>query len=288
MKVALSYTVAFAIVLAAAVLPMATRIGAQDAPPLPPEELLQQPRVPIKLYSYDMGSPPGAAARTPRLQMLGMQAGFLINPLGLDSDDDLPPGFSDAGSRPGAGEPDIVQLNIGTYNPYFDLRLKGDPGSVGYYKVHSQLQLLDAGTTSFCVNLQAYTPAGFEVGGVANGPTYLVPTIAMFQDLGNGAGLHTYVGQSIQASSGWTDRINGNFQYGMAVHYPVPGTNATSEQGLFLFLEALGRYRYDTTQPGARPALWEFVPGMQMRISTNCWMNVAASRYNFLSASWKY
>ena len=58
---------------------------------------------------------------------------------------------------------------------------------------------------------------------------------------------------------------------------------------MFLFLEALGRYRYDTTQqPGARPALWEFVPGVQMRLSSNCWMNVAASRYNFLSASWKY
>src|SRR5260221_6931671 len=116
MKVALTYTVGVAIVLAAAVLPTATRVGAQDSPPLPPEQLLQQPRVPFKLYTNDGGGSPGAAARTPRLQMVGMQAGFLVNPLGLDSDDDLPPSFADVSPRPGAGEPDVVQLNIGTYN----------------------------------------------------------------------------------------------------------------------------------------------------------------------------
>src|SRR5260370_7861294 len=110
----------------------------------------------------------------------------------------------------------------------------------------------------------------------------------MFEDLGNGAGLHTYVGQSIEAGSGWTDRINGNFQYGMAVHCPVPGTNSTSQQGLFLFLEALGRYRYDTTQPGARPALWEFVPAVQMRPTSNSWMNVAPSPPTLLTCSWNY
>jgi hypothetical protein len=289
MKVALSHAFVLRILIAATLLPIAARVDAQDAPLPESEQTPAQPRVQFKLYTFDgKDGVAGSAARSPRLQMMGMQSGFLVNPLGLDSDDDLPSGTADTSGRPNTGDPDVVQLNIGTYNPYFDLRLRGDPGGPGYYKVHSQLQLIDAGKTSFCLNLQAYTPAGTENGGVAYGPTVLVPTVACFQDLGYGAALHTYFGQNIQAGSGWTDRVNSSFNYGMAVQCAVPGTGSTNEQGLFLFLEALGRYRYDSSLSSTRTALWEFVPGVQMRLSGNCWMNVAVSRYNFLSASWKY
>ena len=68
----------------------------------------------------------------------------------------------------------------------------------------------------------------------------------------------------------------------------MPGTGSTRDQGLFVYLEALGRYRVDATQPTGHTALWEFVPGVQMRMNSNCWMSLGASRYNFLSCSWEY
>jgi hypothetical protein len=157
---------------------------------------------------------------------------------------------------------------------------------LGYYKIHSQVQLFDAGRTSLCLNVQAYTPAGQQAGGLANGPTYVVPALAAFQDLGF-VGVHGFFGQNFQATSRWPD-MSPNFQYGMAVQCPVPGTPTTAEQGLFLYFAALGRYRVDPTTGGTHSSMWEFVPGVQMRVSSSCWMSLGASRYNFLSCSWRY
>jgi hypothetical protein len=253
--------------------------GRSAAQPNSPDQL-DQPRMAIKWYSVDDdGASSGIVSRTARLQMSGMQAGFITNPLSIEPDPTDPSGTSDS--------PDALQLNFGAYNPYFDLRLPGDPGMLGYYKVHSQLQLLDAGSTSVCVNLQGYAPAGQEVGGLANGPTYVVPGVACFQELGFGAGLHGFFGQNIQANNHWTD-LTPNFQYGMAVHCAVPGASVNAEQGLFVYFEALGRYRTDPTQPTGHTAIWEFVPGVQMRLNDSCWMSVSASRYNFLTCSWRY
>jgi hypothetical protein len=266
----------------------AARASAQT-PADPPDPPTDPPRFTFRWYSFDGkdGLSPATASRTARLQMTGMQAGFITNGLGIDPDDDPPPGVLPPSGRPGDGDPDVIQFNVGTYNPYLDLRLPGDPGMRGYYKVHSQFQLLDAGTTSLCLNLQAYTPAGQQVGGVATGPSYVLPGLACFHELGYGAALQGYFGQNIQANSHWTD-LTPNFQYGMALQYAIPGMRTSSERGWYVFFEALGRYRSDATQPNGRNQMWEFVPGVQMRLNSNCWMSVGASRYNFLTASWKY
>jgi hypothetical protein len=267
----------------------AGRAHAQTPATFSPDALTQQPRLDFRWYSFDGkdGVTPSTASRTTRLQMSGMQAGFITNPLGIDQDDDLPPGASDSLNRPLDTDPDFVQFAVGTYNPYFDLRLPGDPGGLGYYKVHSQLQIIDGRATSVCLNLQAYTPAGQQVGGLASGPTYFIPAVAGFQDLGYGAALQGYFGQNIQANAHWSD-LTPNFLYGMALQYAVPGVNAKGEQGLFLYFEAVGRYRTDPTQASGHTAMWEFVPGVQMRLNSNCWMSLGASRYNFLTAQWRY
>src|SRR5262249_40587754 len=161
--------------------------------------------------------------------------------------------------RPTEPDSDMLQLAFGNYNPYFDLRLPGDPGAVGYYKVHSQLQIIDSRATSVSLNLQAYTPAGQQAGGLASGPAYFIPAVAGFQDLGFGAALQGCFGQNFQANSRWSD-MTPNFQYGMALQYAIPGVSTNAEQGLFLYFEALGRYRVDPTQPNGHTALWEFVP----------------------------
>jgi hypothetical protein len=270
---------------------MASVAQAQETFPETLQPILEKPRVPLKLFGPDGGGGSGAPSQTPRLALLGMQAGFLTNPLGIDPDEDLAPGYADETGRGKEGDLDFLQFTFGTYNPYLDLRRPGDPGGVGYYRIYSQLQLFDAGKTSVCVALNAYTPAGLEAGGVANGPSHVVPGLACFHDLGSGTAFQGYVGQNIQANSRWTERMNSGFHCGMAIQHPVPGTTPTADQGLFLFFEALGRYRFDTgtgrTTDG-RTVLWEFVPGVQMRLNSNCWMSLGASRYNFLSCFWRY
>ena len=176
------------------------RLAAAQAPlPSPPTALTEQPPLIPRWYSFDGndGNTPTVASRTARLQMSGMQPGFITNPLCIRDDDQAP---GEAGSA-APSESDAIQIAFGTYNPYFDLRLPGDPGGLGYFKVHSQLQVIDSPATSVCLNLQAYTPAGQQYGGLASGPTYVIPAVAGFQDLGFGAALQAYFGQNFQADS---------------------------------------------------------------------------------------
>jgi hypothetical protein len=283
MKLSISHRLA--ITFLAAVLWQPALGRAQEFHLWSPQDLFGGPRLPLRLHAADDPGIAGSASGAARLQMLGMPAGFLVNPIGIMDDDDVPPGLVES-SRADADK-DIL-FTFGNYNPYLDLRRPGDPGGVGYYKIYSQMQLFDVGTSSVSFGLHAYTPAGLEMGGVANGPSHVVPALAWFQDLGNGAALQSYIGQNIQASSRFTDRMNTNFHYGIAFHCPVPGTDATNEQGVFLFVQALGRYRtYDNGSTDSR-AMWEFVPGIQWRLNGNCWMSVGASRYNFLSAFWRF
>lgn len=180
----------------------------------------------------------------------------------------------------------ILQVNFGSYNPYFELRRPGDPGGVGFFKLASQLSLLEQGSTSVSLGLNALTPAGSQFGGAASGQTTVTPALAWTHDLGAGTALQGYVGQNIQANARWTESLFTNLQCGMSLQCPVPGTAPSREQGAFFFLQALGSY--DTARPDGRPSLWEVVPGVHYRWSSSCWMSVGVSRYNFLTASWQF
>ena len=68
----------------------------------------------------------------------------------------------------------------------------------------------------------------------------LAPGLGVFQDLGNNAGLHGYVGQQLRA-----DMRNSNqstLECGMAMHCPVPGLVEPTNYGVYFFVQALGRY----------------------------------------------
>jgi hypothetical protein len=224
------------------------------------------------------------APRSPRLRMFGMPSGFLAVPLGIEPDDDVP---SDV-AAPRSSDNDPLQVTLGMYNPYLDFRLPGDLSSLGYYKLHSQLQVVEQGSTSVCLNLQAYTPAGIQWGGVANGPTVVSPTVAWFQELGAGSALQGYVGQSIHANSRWQDNLSTNFQYGMALQYPLPGLKAQANQSVYVFVQALGRYRFDGATTDGHQTLWEVLPGLHWRCSDNCWMSLGVLHHNFLTCSWQF
>ncbi len=260
-------------------------------------------------WQYSDGSGPNAAAasalwlvgasrvpalgnqpRTPRFQLFGMPAAFLCDPLGLDSGHD--PTLADETATPWGGADDDLgeglRVALGEDNLYFDPRRRGTPGGAGFWKVQSLLQLVDLEATSLCLGMQAVMPAGPETGGADSGPTVLSPTLAWFHDLGEGAAVHGFVGQQIQANSRWRNHLGADVQCGMAVQYPLLGLEDTNAQGLYLFLQALGRLNdeADLTR-GKRPA-WEVVPGIYWRMNERCWLSMGGSRLSLITCSWKY
>jgi hypothetical protein len=229
---------------------------------------------------------PSDVSKTPRFRMFDMPSGFLAAPLGIDDGDDHPP---DAPVAAGT-DSDLagLQVNLGMYNPNFDLHLPGDPGKLGYYRLYSQLQLVDQRTTSVCLNVNSTGPAGVQFGGLAQGPTVASQSLSWFQDLGAGTALQGYVGQSIQANSGWRDNLHEGFHYGMALQYPLPPVAAQQTQNLYVFVQALGRYRYDGVTTDNHAAFWEVMPGLHWRWNTNSWLSVGVSHYNFLTCAWQF
>ncbi|MBI3407766.1 MAG: hypothetical protein HY040_05345 [Planctomycetes bacterium] len=256
-----------------------------QAPGLPAESGQQKPLLNFDAaLQRETSSPSGAAAR---VRLFGMPTGFLRDPVGLDSDDPALPADPMAARANPDDDFSGILVSMGNYNPYFDMRRPEDPRGLGYYKVHSQMQVLDLGRTNVSLTLQALTPAGLESGGVANGPTIVSPSFACFQDLGYGAALQGYIGQDIMATSRWTDNLGTRVHYGVGVQCPVPGLCPQSDQGLFFFVQALGRYRYDTRTDG-KTAVWEVIPGLHWRVNDNCWLSIGASKLSLLTWSWQF
>jgi hypothetical protein len=216
-----------------------------------------------------------------------MVPAFINDPLGLDTDDD--PAVKDdpvARLLPDQGDPGGVQVSMGNDNPYFQPRLQGDPGGVGFFRLHSQLQLVDTGTTSLSVNLQAVTPAGQQYGGVNEGPTVLTPGVSLFQELGLGTAVQGFVGQNIRAMMRPSDPYGRNLQYGMGVQCPLVVFGP--DRGLYLFMQALGRYYYDSDRIYNRAPDWSLVPGVHMRVNDKCWFSLGASRHSLFTCSWQF
>jgi hypothetical protein len=194
--------------------------------------------------------------------------------------------------------PSRISVIAGNDNPYLDFRRSGDPGGVGYFRVNSQLQFLDTGRTGCTLGLLAATPAGLEFDGAQSGPTYVAPNFAWYYDLGDGAGLHGFVGKSVRAAGDWTDNPWRNVQYGLAVHRPVPMPDGgATNRNLFMFLEALGRVRPDSFSDTRRNA-WQVLPGLHYRLSDSWWMSgglivpVGSSRSDLgtwqVTCSWQF
>jgi len=218
----------------------------------------------------------GPVSRTPHIQMFRMLPGFLSDMPSLNAFDDP----SETNGQ--TGNPDGFVLNFGDDNPYFDPRRPGDPGGVGYLRVHSQLQLVDWGSTSVCFGLRAWTPAGLESGGVQQGRTVVAPGLGVFHDLGEGTALHGFVDQSIQGAA-----HQGPLNCGMAVHCPLAPLDEQTDQSVFVFVQALGRYEYASDRQG-RPMTWEVVPGLHWRVSDAFWMSLGASRSSMLTCWWHF
>jgi hypothetical protein len=281
----------FLLALTGTALPMSP-LRAQAPTPASPDQGWRQPLLGREMIATIWKGEPAAEApppgRSARFRMFGMVPGFINDPLGLDSDDD-PAVKDDPVARliPDQGDASGLQVSMGNDNPYFDLRLPGDPGGVGFFRLHSQVQLVETGKTSVSLNLQAVTPAGQQYGGVNEGPTVLTPGMSLFQELGLGAALQGFVGQNIRAVMHPNNPYGRNLQYGMGVQYPLLQFGGP-DRGLYLFMQALGRYYYDNDRVYNRAPDWSLVPGVHMRVNDKCWFSLGASRYSLFTCSWQF
>ena len=212
-------------------------------------------------------SPIPSTARANRIRLFRFVPGFAWEPAGLDFDDPAGPETTPAEADPGLA---WLQVAVGSDNPFLDLRRPGDPGGIGYYRMHTQVQLFDSPTTGCALALRAVTPAGRECNGIANGPTFVSPALSFFQALDNDFALQAFVGKHMRLDSPVGPSLRRSVEYGLALNRPL--TDETSVPGrVYVFLEALGRYRYDDTEP--RPAVWEVVPGLHWQMNDNWWLS---------------
>jgi hypothetical protein len=206
-----------------------------------------------------------------RIRLFRFQPGFLNDPVGLNTDNDL---FTPPGTPSAASDLDYrVNVSLSTDNPAFDFRRPGDPGGPGFYKLNSQWQLFDTGSTGLSIGMQATSPAGLENEGLSDGPTVLSPGLGVFHALDDGTAFQGFINKNVRANSQWRDNLDRSIQYGLAVQRPVTLLGADANQGMYLFLEALGRYRYDGDPNQTQPRVWELVPGLHWRMSDTVWMS---------------
>jgi hypothetical protein len=234
-------------------------------------------REPVLARGFDLfanGQSGDCPCRGKRCHLFRMPSAYPSDPVGLDSDNDA---VVDESGRPGAsgdsGGDGRLKLAFGTDNPFFDFRRPGDPGGVGYYRLHSQMLLFDNQKTGMSMGLQAVTPAGLEADGIPDGPTVLSPHFSWFHEMGNGTAIQGFVGKHVRANSRWSDSLERQINYGLALQSPLPGTESAPGRSVHLFLEALGRYRVDGDPSLRAPLNWELLPGVHWQLSDSWWMS---------------
>jgi hypothetical protein len=269
----------------------------------------KQPLLPPQAILVDGGNRTGgefySGRSAPRCRLFRMPTGFINDPVGLDSDDDNGALITRGADATSLAEPfpDIVGANrvglaLGTDNPHLDFREPGDPGGLGFYKVHTQWQLLDDRFTCMSLGLQAFAPAGLEADGASTGPTVLTPNLAWYHEWESGPALQGFVGKNVWARPRWLDHPERSLRYGIALQSPSLDFSACSCQRLCMFLEALGSSR---RSPGSSPQLqssWGLIPGVYWQLRDNWWMSsgvalpVGTTRYEsgqvHITCSWRF
>jgi hypothetical protein len=246
-------------VLAPLVLAWGAEASAQEIPGS--SEVWQEPVFP---RSFGLALPRSSgdlavSSHPPPVYLFRMPSAF--DPLPADPDD---------ADTPGDGR---LQVMLAPDNPYFDFRRRGDPGGVGFYKLQSQVSLLDGPTSGFRMALRAVTPAGLQADGVAEGATVFSPSFSWFCGMPGDTALHAYLGKDVCANSRWTESLERDIRYGIAWTGPCPGFDGEACRNIRLFVEALGRYHLDNDPGRAGLAGCELLPGVQWRLCESCWVS---------------
>jgi len=268
---------------------------AQDPAGLVDNDARTQALREIILWAATSDAPP-AVTSTPRIRLPRMPVTSLGDPLGLNPDPGETPTDQLEATTPGDADAARFQVAMGNDNPFLDFRRRGSPGGVGFYKVQTQYQFFDSGTTGCTMSFQAVRPAGLEANGVSEGPSFVSPALTVFHDLGDGTALHAFVAKDVRANTSWRDGTIEGAQYGVALQQPLVGPARDPSKGLFLFVEALGRC---SDRDAAIANCWEVVPGLHYRMSDGWWVSggllvpVGPTRYGttgqwHVSCSWQY
>lgn len=187
----------------------------------------------------------------------------------------MPPrAFEEPDNNSPPGEAERFSTFFGEDNPHFDFRRPGDAGGLGYQRLNTNILLADNGPLTWQFNLQALMPAGLDHDGLAQGASRLAPTLSCGHELGDGSGLVGFVGKSGRATTRTLDSFNRNIHYGLALQQPLPAAVVAPQQHVFVFVEALGRYR-SVDEGGATtpPPAWELLPGIHWQSSERCWLS---------------
>ncbi len=261
-------------------------------------EVWREPLLPRELGMFTNRQAPDtpSANRASCIHLFRMPSAFGTDPLILDNAADPPVEEFDALAS-GGGDKDLfgngrVQVAMGMDNPFFDFRRRGDPGGVGFYRLDSQVLLLDSGTTGLSLGMQAVTPAGLDADGVAGGPTVLSPNFGWFYEVSNGTAIQGFIGKNIHANSHWTEGSQRDIRYGLALQSLFPGLESGPNQAIHFFVQALGRYRCTCDYSPHTPGSLDLLPGIHWRLNANWWMSggllMPLSSPRFDNGSWQF
>jgi hypothetical protein len=274
-------------------------VSAQGPSPAP-DDISSQPLVlrDFNLYA-ETGRSSALAGQSPRIRLFRMPSGFLADPIAFE-DEDVPNSDGAAILGRDGYDPELdgrVQLSMGLDNPYFDFRRPGDPGGIGYYKLHTQYQLLGGEKTEISLVLRAVAPAGLDCDGVASGATVFSPSVAWFQEIRDGTAVQGFIGKDVPANARWVASVQRGFQYGVGIQTPLSAAQSGQTANWHFFIEALGvHHRLPTADSPANS--WELLPGIHWRLTDDCWLSggfsfpVGADAYDSklwqITCSWEY
>ncbi len=228
---------------------------------LAPIDLSREPVVPpLALLEPETG-PTSLNSSGPRIRLFRIQPGFLSELRWLEMDEPPPDDL----------EPDVdwLALSIGSDNPYFEMRQRGDPGGVGFARVHTQVQIWESERTACSLGLQAFTPLGRESDGLADrdGPTVLSPALALYHLLEDGRAVQAYIGKNVPLMNSSAQPLRRLLQCGVAVQQPLFSLETDPLSGLYVSLGALGLLQRE------RMRGVEVLPGLHWQPDSTWWLS---------------
>ncbi|MFO0879538.1 MAG: hypothetical protein U0840_19510 [Gemmataceae bacterium] len=248
-----------ALLLALALLPTARG----QPPSSPAEEAPRLPFVALVPNADAASTSPSPISRNGRFRLA---PGFLPDVRWLDGDTPPAPALPEE-------EPDWLSFSAGNDNPYFDLRKPGDPGGVGYARVHTHLALWENERTCLTLGIQAVTPLGLQADGLADrdGATVVSPALSLFHALEDGLALQAFVGKNLPLMNAAAQPVRRPLQYGFAVQQALSQEQGDPFNGLFLSVGALGQLDADHTQQ--RGLALDLLPSLQWNPADAWWFS---------------
>jgi hypothetical protein len=225
---------------------------------------------------------PGPRRAPSLIPLLGMPAGFLHSPAGLEDE-------AGGATEPEAGDDEPFRVVVGQNNPFFDFHSPLEPTGAGYYRLHTQYQMFQEQDWGACVGLRALTPAGLESNGAGKGLTVFSPTLAWYQRIEEDTILHCSIGGNIRARPGWEDSMTRSLHWGVAAQHRLFDLSADADSSLHFFLELLGNQPFYDDAHARVFGNWGVLPGLHLRCRDSWWLSTGVMLpFNMERGLWQF